>query len=194
MENHNTQLNKLLLMAIFVSAGLAMTGCSDVRDRLGIDPEIPDEFSVLERAPLHIPPNFALRPPLNEGETAPPTQLSASDEAKRALTGKLEEPRISERSKGQSILLDQAGQSDPDIRGTIDRELAIQTTTSDRAINNLIGPSNTPQDSTEVIDPKVEKKRLDRLNGAKLSDSQDLANAASPAMQAGTETTKASPQ
>jgi DUF3035 family protein len=74
-------------MIALVGAGvLALGGCArgTVQNALGIGKRTPDEFSVVQRAPLVIPPDFELRPP-RPGEARP--QTSTSDQARAALTG-----------------------------------------------------------------------------------------------------------
>ena len=48
---------KLLIVSVFASVVL-LNGCSNVRDVLGQNKKSPDEFAVLARAPLRVPPNF----------------------------------------------------------------------------------------------------------------------------------------
>jgi hypothetical protein len=51
------------LATALAGVALATSGCDDVRRTLGIDKSPPDEFTVVSRAPLSLPPDFALRPP-----------------------------------------------------------------------------------------------------------------------------------
>lgn len=49
------------LAAIALLVGLG--GCGETRQALGLDKDPPDEFQVVSRAPLSMPPDFYLRPP-----------------------------------------------------------------------------------------------------------------------------------
>jgi hypothetical protein len=40
-----------------------LSGCTDVKQMIGMDQPMPDEFAVESRAPLTVPPDFDLRPP-----------------------------------------------------------------------------------------------------------------------------------
>ena len=40
-----------------------LSGCSNFKQTIGIEPTAPDEFAVESRAPLTVPPEFDLRPP-----------------------------------------------------------------------------------------------------------------------------------
>lgn len=55
---------------------LAACESGEVRDTLGLDREAPDEFKVVSRPPLSVPPEFDLRPP----EPGAPPRASASSE------------------------------------------------------------------------------------------------------------------
>ena len=49
--------------AVCLVAALALSGCSNFKQMIGLEPTMPDEFEVESQAPLTIPPDFALRPP-----------------------------------------------------------------------------------------------------------------------------------
>jgi Protein of unknown function (DUF3035) len=51
------------LLCSAVAATLALAGCSDFKQALGLEPTMPDEFAVESNPPLVIPPEFSLRPP-----------------------------------------------------------------------------------------------------------------------------------
>ena len=64
-------------------AGVALlSGCSEFRHAIGMDPSSPDEFAVELRAPLTIPPDFDLRPPQ---PGAPRPQEKSSDQLARQV-------------------------------------------------------------------------------------------------------------
>jgi len=50
---------------------LGMTGCEGIKEQLGLNKKAPDEFTVITKAPLVMPPDFTLRPPRPGAE---PTQ------------------------------------------------------------------------------------------------------------------------
>ena len=59
----------LVKVAVVFVVAAALVGCGGVRDQLGLTKKPPDEFTVVSKPPLVIPPNFNLRPPLT-GTTA----------------------------------------------------------------------------------------------------------------------------
>ena len=66
---------------------VALSGCdsSSVADTLGMSREAPDEFTVVSRPPLSVPPEFNLRPP-RPGEA--PLGATANETAQGLLLGK----------------------------------------------------------------------------------------------------------
>ena len=68
------------------AAGLA--GCDSASNALGISKVTPDEFRVVTKAPLVLPPDYSLRPPA-PGEPRP-QELQPESAARQALTGERE--------------------------------------------------------------------------------------------------------
>ena len=60
-----------------------LAGCSDLKQMVGLDPTMPDEFAVESRAPLTIPPDFDLRPP--EPGAPRPQEKTAEQQAQQAI-------------------------------------------------------------------------------------------------------------
>lgn len=121
----------VLRVGAVVLVGLSLAACGDVKQQLGFTREAPDEFTVLSRAPLSIPPDFALRPPQPGAER--PQEGSDRDRARDALLGRTaKNPRVYARelaadtslSDGEKQMLTKAGanEADPGIRATIDTE------------------------------------------------------------------------
>jgi hypothetical protein len=53
----------VIFSAACLAGALALSGCTSLKQAIGLDPTMPDEFAVESQAPLTIPPDFALRPP-----------------------------------------------------------------------------------------------------------------------------------
>ena len=79
----------------------------------------PDEFAVTTKAPLVVPPDFALRPP-KPGETRP-QELSPSERARQVLLGDVS---AAPPTSGEQALLRDAGATvaDPNIRAVLAAE------------------------------------------------------------------------
>jgi hypothetical protein len=96
-------------IALLGFAALALAGCArgSFQEALGMGKRAPDEFAVVQRAPLVIPPDFNLRPP-NPGEPRPQTGTT-SDQARAALIGQA--PTV---ANGVAV----GGQFDQSVPGT----------------------------------------------------------------------------
>jgi hypothetical protein len=90
--------------ALLLAAAVATSGCGVI----GGKPNTPDEFAVARNAPLIIPPDFSLAPPV--AGTAGLTPAEAQQQAIDALFG-----GPAPRSAGETSLLDAAGRSDAQL-------------------------------------------------------------------------------
>jgi hypothetical protein len=75
----------LLRLAALSGLALSLIGCQSIREAAGVTKEPPDEFAVVTKSPLVIPPDFNLRPP--KPGAAPTNQSSPTDAAQAALFG-----------------------------------------------------------------------------------------------------------
>ncbi len=144
----------LVLLAVVLAA------CSGVRDQLGLNRSPPDEFTVVRKAPLVLPPNFNLRPPT----PGAPDKLApaATELARRALTGDRTVQRAAAPTAGEQALLRQAGtnQAEPDIRKVL---LAETTQLSERdktLVDRLIFWRDPSAEDEDILDPAAESRRL----------------------------------
>ena len=159
-------MKKTTLLASLLAAGTMLSGCEGVKQQLGIGKQSPDEFRVVARAPLSVPPEFNLRPP--EPGAVRPQEGTPQDQAKEAVfrapgggASQREVEIIQGKTPGEANLLLQAGaaEADPDIRTTVDRETQAINEESDTFINALIFWKDQPQPGT-VVDPSAESDRI----------------------------------
>lgn len=111
-------------------AGLMLSACGNVKQQLGFTREAPDEFTVLSRAPLTLPPDFALRPP--KPGAVRPQEGTQRDQAREALIGKKITAKQyarqlaanTELTPGEKVLLTKSGayEADENIRALVDAE------------------------------------------------------------------------
>lgn len=94
------------------------SGCGFSR-AIGGGKNPPDEFAVTTKAPLVVPPDYALRPP-KPGETRP-DEISASERARQVLIG---DAAAAPPSEGEITLLRKANAlgTDPNIRNLLNAE------------------------------------------------------------------------
>ncbi|MFT3997950.1 MAG: DUF3035 domain-containing protein [Asticcacaulis sp.] len=108
-----------VVAGLVLIAGVGLTGCNSTRSALGLNKVVPDEFRVVTKAPLVVPPDFALRPPA-PGEPRP-QELQPESAAREALLG---QRQAITRSEGEKILASKAGadRADPLARYVVDDE------------------------------------------------------------------------
>ena len=96
------------LIAVLAAAAVTVSGCAHRRATAG------DEFAVARTAPLIIPPDFSLAPPV-----AGTQGTGATDAQQQAIDALFGGPAL--RSAGETSLLDQAGRADAEfaIRSTV---------------------------------------------------------------------------
>jgi len=145
----------------------ALSGCEDVKSNLGFTRESPDEFTVLSRAPLSVPPDFNLRPP--QPGASRPQEGDTQAQARAALIGQPVNPRVYERNlaadtsvtEGEKRLLTLAGasQADPNIRTIVDAETSQLSREYQSFTDRLVFWEDRTYKGTQV-DAKAESKRL----------------------------------
>ncbi|USG62130.1 DUF3035 domain-containing protein [Sneathiella marina] len=156
------------LCGLVILGAMALTGCEGTKQALGIGgKQGPDEFTVITKAPLIIPPDFSLRPPA-PGSKGPQDQLT-DNAAKTALLGTQvntgsvtpAEAQAAGVSAGELALLREAGaeNADPGIRRIVDDETIILTEEDETFMEKVMFWQDQPPFGT-VVDPSKEKKRL----------------------------------
>jgi hypothetical protein len=153
----------LLTVAACCGAALLLSACgSDVKKQLGMGRNSPDEFMVVKRAPLTLPPDYNLRPP---GASAAPPASDASNRAKAALLGKQTLP--ADIGGAEKELMTRMGvqQANPDIRSLIDKENGYIALKNKPVVDKLIfwRDDATRADQhlgSSIVDAKAEAERL----------------------------------
>ena len=151
---------------------LGLSGCESTKNALGLNKVVPDEFRVVTKAPLVVPPDFALRPPA-PGEPRP-QELQPESAARQALLGQRDAVN---RSQGEQLFVAKAGgdKADPLARYVVDDEfgdLAYKDTsfadkvmfwrkkdTTAAGSNTAVGSDVTP------VDAAAEDARIKALIG-----------------------------
>lgn len=158
---HRTALRAAFAVAL---VSFALSGCSEAKRALGYEKAPPDEFQVVERAPLALPPDFSLRPPAPGAVR--PQEGNTRDQARQALIGT---PRqaipvsTQGRTAGDVNLLKKAGaeQIQPDIRILVNKETQSLAEADKTFTDKLVfwekrgGPG-----SGEQLDAAKESQRL----------------------------------
>lgn len=160
-------------LALTAAAGIALSGCSSTSKALGMNKVTPDEFRVVAKAPLVVPPDYALRPPA-PGEPRP-QELQPESAARTALLGARE---AQARSDGEKLLVAKAGanQADPLIRYVVDDEFGDvahkEKSFADRVMfwrkDGAEAPAAQPAPGSNTpapVDAAAEAERLQSLTG-----------------------------
>ncbi|WP_300301816.1 DUF3035 domain-containing protein [Ferrovibrio sp.] len=177
MSRPNIAGRRLWVACATLSLPVMLAGCDSTRDALGLTKKAPDEFAVVTKAPLVLPPEFGLRPP--EPGAPRPQEVPARDRAAAALGGRTDtaagqltplsrDPNASaaQRSAGESALLQQARatNADPDIRRKVNDEFTQLAERDRRLVDRLIFWQKAEEPGL-AVDPAKEAQRL-RENAA----------------------------
>src|SRR5690242_2273137 len=112
------------LRAVSLVLAIALLGgCGDTRKMLGLDKTVPDEFKIISRAPLSLPPDYALRPP--QPGAARPQERTIPERALAAVTGSPQAQfSTAAVSTGETALLAHVGadRANPNIRDVLEKE------------------------------------------------------------------------
>jgi hypothetical protein len=172
------RLSRLLttILALGV-ASAALSGCDSMRRAAGLNKKSPDEFAVTTKAPLVIPPDFNLRPPL---PGAPPTNtLDPSSNAELALFNNTADPQtVAASMRGNYTPAEKmflanakAGAADPSIRARLnaDQRAAIQN--ADRSFTDRILSSPVTPDNGKPVNADAEVNKGRKVSTPKKDES-----------------------
>ena len=128
-----------LVLVVGSAASLAACGTSGIANR-----DRPDEFAVQRQAPLAVPPDFELTPPVPGAPR--PSEGTAAQQALEALFG-----GPSPRSAVETSALQRAGDADQGIRSSVG-DPATHTVDKGTATRTIIvAPEGDGQDARAVI-------------------------------------------
>ncbi|MFL5252876.1 MAG: DUF3035 domain-containing protein [Rhodopila sp.] len=156
---------RALAPAVAACGLLLLSGCSgsQLSRTFGLTRDAPDEFTVTTRAPLSMPPDFALRPP--RPGAARPQEQTERQQAEETLVPELalNQPQASP-SAGQDALLAQTGPAAPsDIRRKVDQDARYAA--NDESFIDKVLYWRKPNTQQVQVDPQKESQRL-RQNAA----------------------------
>lgn len=151
---------------------LSLTACDNgVKDALGLNREAPDEFTVVSRPPLSLPPDFSLRPPQ---PGAAPLMTPADQQARELITGKDTSanmnPTVNAGASDNFLRRAGADQADSAIRDKLAKEAATPADTSNA--KTLVDRLSGAKKLEPTVDPEKETERLkqNRTSGKPLNE------------------------
>lgn len=157
------------------AAVIGLQGCSEIQKAVGNTKQPPDEFAVVARPPLSVPPNFSLRPP-TPGEPRP-QERDVTKNAERLVLGSGNQSTVSgtagnvpsaapstsvsRQSPGEAKMrqLLQTADAQPGIRNTVNQETSSFVYQEEYLIDSLLfWRERAPRGV--VVDAKAEQQRL----------------------------------
>lgn len=158
----NSRMRSLLAISA-LSMSLAACGGDSLKDALGYGKDAPDEFAIITKAPLVIPPDFSLRPPQPGAQRPQEANFQPGLIAQRALTGENGAESAAPTS-GEDILLAKTGGADanPKIRQVVNNEQRSLVEKDESFVDDvLFWQQKTPSDA-RTVDAAAERRRIEQ--------------------------------
>ena len=151
-------MKKITLLIVTMATTSLLVGCSGAKKQLGLGRKAPDEFAVLKRAPLEIPPDLRALPVPQKG--APRPQEETSEEAaQRTLFGETQQQPATSNAIEQSLLSQaDANNTIPNIRSVVEEEADKYAQENEAVIDKLLKRKRTVPGAT--LDAREELERL----------------------------------
>jgi hypothetical protein len=180
-------MRRVITLALIGGLAATLSACDSIKSDAGFGKDSPDEFAVVTKAPLVIPPDFNLHPPAPGAAAA--NQVEPTQAAQAALFAA--DPNTvaaslpANMSMGERYLLANARvqDADPGIRQQIAADAGNLRGSDDSFTDALLfsGSSSTPPGSTPV-DADAEARRLEaaRAAGASTAPQAPVGSASAP--------------
>ena len=169
-------LSRSIVLLGFV--GLLLSACGELRQDLGLGRTPPDEFAVVERPPLSMPPDFGLIPPRPGAPR--PQEADTAKQAQDVLFNGGAAARSAFVSSSEKALLANSGaaKADPAIRTMVDRESSQKVEASPHLVERLmdVGADQKP---AVTVDAEAEAARIKKAK----EDNQPVTQGATPIIE-----------
>lgn len=158
-------IRSLRAAALVGIAAVSLTGCDTIRNAAGMEKSAPDEFAVLTKAPLVIPPDYNLRPP--RPGAVPTNQVEPTDAAQQTLFGNdpatIAAQLPNSYSESEKMLLANAGiqNADPQIRQHLQSDNKAMVGTDDSFTNDVLFWQKQKPDTGKPLNADAEARKLD---------------------------------
>jgi hypothetical protein len=154
---------------------LVLVGCDSIREAAGVTKEPPDEFAVVTKAPLVMPPDYNLRPP--KPGAAPTNQYSPTESAAASMFGEdpaeIAKQMTGDYSQEEKLILATSGAavSDHAIRQQLAADAKSMEATNDDLTNKLLFQTGPDPQAGNPLDSDSEKQRLDAAKSSQQTNS-----------------------
>ncbi len=157
-------MKKIILLSLL--SATALTGCARAKEELGITRRSPDEFAIVKRAPLEMPPNLnqVASLPAPQPGAPRPQETSPEQTAKATILGIAPTSTTANApSSSETALLQKAGaaQASSNIRATVDKEAVENADKNRPVVKRIMNWGNTKDEgSASVVDAPEEADRI----------------------------------
>ncbi len=184
-----------ILAVLPILLPFVLAGCDGTKEQLGLGRQVPDEFAVVKKAPLTMPPDYSLRPP--QPGAPRPQEKTASEKAFESLSGNAIpdgrnqnarkyandfESASQSLSDSEIMFLQQAGahKARPGIRELVDQETAESAQRDEPVVQKLMGIEVQDSDpEASIVDAPEEFKRIQRNK----EEGKDITEGETPSKQ-----------
>jgi Protein of unknown function (DUF3035) len=173
--NKNERTRHLLRFAALGGMAFVLVGCDSIREAAGVTKEPPDEFAVVTKAPLVMPPDYNLRPP--KPGAAPTNQYSPTESAAASMFGEdpaeIAKQMTGDYSQEEKLILATSGAavSDHAIRQQLAADAKSMEATNDDLTNKLLFQTGPDPKAGNPLDSDSEKQRLDAAKSSQQTNS-----------------------
>ena len=158
------RMRNLLRGCVLLGVACALSSCDTIRDAAGLNKTPPDEFAVVTKAPLIIPPDYNLHPPK---PGAPPlNQVAPTTAAQEALyssdPGAIANSISGDYSQAEKLLLANSGGAvaSPSIRRTIAADNTSAEDANPSLTDRLLFGESADASADKPVDASAEQARL----------------------------------
>lgn len=169
-----------LLTLMMTGTALSVAACENTKKQFDFSKKAPDEFAVVKRAPLEMPPTYDLRAP--QPGAPRPQEIPTDQIARQSVLGQEvvnQTARDNSISQGEAVLLQRTGaaSANPAIRAAVDKETAEIAEEEMPGIDHLrrmVGKQVEPP--SKVVDPVAETNRIkaNKAQGKPVTDGETI--------------------
>ena len=148
---------KYFVLIVFLILGMSISGCSNLRQAVGSEKIILDEFAIVEKNKLIMPPKFDLQAELdttNKSESKAKDEISLLFGVERRINMDFIDDQLA-----QYFSFDQIKEN---VREILDEETYNLQVKIRAGIDMLFGDNRNPKIGP-LLDPVKEQERIDKL-------------------------------
>ncbi len=159
---------KTLFLCSVLGSAIILSACSgsNIKQQLGLDRKSPDEFAVMQRAPLEIPSDLKTLPIPQPGLQRP-QDMTAKQQATKVIFGEAGVTKADSLSSSEEALLQKTNATavSPNIRRQLAEDAEEEKNDTRPVIKRLMNIGDGDP-SAVVVDAKAEAKRIQDAKAA----------------------------